>query len=440
MVPFSKIAVVVSVVGALVVGVQPAAAQIGANTPIQSITVTKSSGTPSAGGNAFFSATAILADQTSSTRQLGGGGGSFWSIAWSPQIAVGVCGTGVVSFATQSLNIDTEGAFNVNWSPGTPNTLLASGAMSLPTGASGATLNANLACGNNAATGTMQAVWTGERYEGEFLFNNQAGIMTATGLSWTSSNAAVATIDNRGKAQLHSAGTTTITATYGSLCWQTSPGTAACLGTTSGTYELTVQPSSGGGGPLLTAGPDRTVECASPSGTAVTLQGAVFFTPQTPITSTWSGPFGTAFGLTPTVTVPLGANTLMLTISNGAQSASDSTVITVVDTIAPVIASATADPSTIWPPNGRMVPVTIAASTSDACDAQPDCQIVSVTADDGAAAGDWEVTGPLSLNVRAARLGGGTGRTYTVTIRCADASGNGTTRTVTIVVPHNRGN
>ena len=59
--------------------------------------------------------------------------------------------------------------------------------------------------------------------------------------------------------------------------------------------------------------------------------------------------------------VTLGANPLTFTISDGVRSASDGVVIRLEDTVAPAIASAAASPSVLWPPNHKMVPVTVTA-------------------------------------------------------------------------------
>jgi hypothetical protein len=48
------------------------------------------------------------------------------------------------------------------------------------------------------------------------------------------------------------------------------------------------------------------------------------------------------------------------------------------------------------------------------------------------------ISGPLSASLRAERSGTGTGRIYTLTIRCRDAAGNAATGTTTVVVPVGR--
>ena len=47
-----------------------------------------------------------------------------------------------------------------------------------------------------------------------------------------------------------------------------------------------------------------------------------------------------------------------------------------------------------------------------------------------------EITGALTLNLQASRLGTGNGRTSTMAVRCADTSGNASTTAVTVTVPH----
>ena len=48
---------------------------------------------------------------------------------------------------------------------------------------------------------------------------------------------------------------------------------------------------------------------------------------------------------------------------------------------------------------------------------------------------DWEITGALTLNLRAERAGGGSGRVYTITVESRDRADNSSTRTVEVRVP-----
>jgi len=58
---------------------------------------------------------------------------------------------------------------------------------------------------------------------------------------------------------------------------------------------------------------------------------------------------------------------------------------------------------------------------------------------DGDQEPDWEITGPLTVNLRAERAGTGSGRVYTLTVQCSDDSGNSSTGSVAVTVPHDQG-
>jgi hypothetical protein len=148
-----------------------------------------------------------------------------------------------------------------------------------------------------------------------------------------------------------------------------------------------------------------------------------------------------------TAEFPLGTNAVMVTVTDpSAATTSCSTTVTVVDTIPPVITSVTATPNMIWPPNHRMIPITVNAVAADVCGATT-WAITSVTCNEGVnAAGsgmtspDWQITGPHTLSVRSERTGSNReGRIYTITVRATDASGNvSAPKTVTVSVPHNK--
>lgn len=158
-------------------------------------------------------------------------------------------------------------------------------------------------------------------------------------------------------------------------------------------------------------------------------------------------PSGTAFAL--------GTTTDTCTVTDQAGlSASCSFTVTVTDTVPPVIDSIVASPGTLWPPNHKLVPVSITASATDNCDPSPSCRILSVTANEpvlGPGSGntdpDWIITDPgpkvspamLGVELRAERAGGGIGRVYTIDTTCADASGNTTAGATTVTVPHDQG-
>jgi hypothetical protein len=100
--------------------------------------------------------------------------------------------------------------------------------------------------------------------------------------------------------------------------------------------------------------------------------------------------------------------------------------------------SVAGSPAQLWPANGKMVPASVVVSSVDNCSAT--CKIVSVSGNDGATAKDWEITGDLTVKLRADRSGGAkNGRTYALTLACADGAGLTSTKTATVVVPHDQG-
>jgi hypothetical protein len=107
---------------------------------------------------------------------------------------------------------------------------------------------------------------------------------------------------------------------------------------------------------------------------------------------------------------------------------------------------ASASPSTLWPPNHKMVEVTVNYSMADNCtpSAGLTCTL-SVTSNepvngtgDGDTAPDWEVIDARRVRLRAERAGNGQGRVYTITITCWDGAGNSASRQVTMSVPKNQ--
>lgn len=169
---------------------------------------------------------------------------------------------------------------------------------------------------------------------------------------------------------------------------------------------------------------------------------------------------------TPSPTTPLGLGTHTLTFvgtdAAGNQSAPCSTTVTVVDTTRPIITSVTPSLKQLWPPNNKMVPITIAVTGTDNCSSTLTYEIVSIASNEQSSRGkkgwddkdddkkdrrrndkkdeveqvDWQVTGPLSANLRAQRHGLGFGRFYTITVRCTDEAGNSSLGVTTVYVPH----
>jgi uncharacterized repeat protein (TIGR01451 family) len=112
----------------------------------------------------------------------------------------------------------------------------------------------------------------------------------------------------------------------------------------------------------------------------------------------------------------------------------------------PTITGAAADPSVLWPPNHRMVNVTVSYQVTDNCPLPPNSCTLSVTSNepingtgDGDTSPDWIVLDDHHVLLRAERAGNGDGRIYTITITCIDSGGNSSTEEVEVTVPHDRG-
>jgi len=121
------------------------------------------------------------------------------------------------------------------------------------------------------------------------------------------------------------------------------------------------------------------------------------------------------------------------------------TATTTVSNPPPIITNATADPSVLWPPNHRMVNVTVSYDVTDNCALPPDSCTLSVTSNepvdgkgDGHTFPDWIVLDDHHVLLRAERSGNGNGRIYTITITCTDSGGNSSSEQVEVRVPHDR--
>jgi len=103
------------------------------------------------------------------------------------------------------------------------------------------------------------------------------------------------------------------------------------------------------------------------------------------------------------------------------------------DTNPPVITQITATPSNLWPPDNRMVPVTLTVNATDNYDPAPVSRIVSITSHGLQRLSDYKITGQLTVNLRATLLGK-LNQTYTIVVACQDISGNISSNSVTVRV------
>jgi len=205
--------------------------------------------------------------------------------------------------------------------------------------------------------------------------------------------------------------------------------------------------------PVITPPANIVVEATSAAGAAVTFGASA-----TDAVGVAALTYSTASGST----FPLGITTVTLNAVDAAGNASTASfTVTVRDTTAAVIQGLTATPGVLWPPNHKLVAVTLTALVSDVVDPAPLTRIVSVSSlelpktsrDDDCDDDDehdrkirhsrndpdWVITGDLTLQLRAERAGQGGGRVYTITVESSDAAGNVSTGTVTVTVPKSQG-
>ncbi len=114
------------------------------------------------------------------------------------------------------------------------------------------------------------------------------------------------------------------------------------------------------------------------------------------------------------------------------------------DLTPPTVLGLSASPASLWPPNHKMIDVSIDYAAEDP--SQPiTCSLTVAsnepvrTREKGDEAPDWEIVDPHHVRLRAERLGEGTGRTYTITLTCSDSAGNTAVETIIVKVPHDQG-
>jgi hypothetical protein len=133
--------------------------------------------------------------------------------------------------------------------------------------------------------------------------------------------------------------------------------------------------------------------------------------------------------------------------------------VTVKDTQPPIIGALLATPSVLWPPNNKLVEVTINYDVTDGCDSESGITpVLSVASnervkgcrrergegkererrekDDDDSGYDWVVLDSHHVRLRAEKSDKGGRRVYTITVRCTDSSGNASVKAVDVIVPH----
>lgn len=138
-----------------------------------------------------------------------------------------------------------------------------------------------------------------------------------------------------------------------------------------------------------------------------------------------------------------GTYTVTYTATNGFFTTSVDRTVVVADGTAPSIQGFSLTPSSIWPPNHKMIDVTLTYIVSDASHTA-ECT-PSVTSSEapnatgsGHTAADTRVIDATRVQVRSERSGETRDRVYTVTLTCGDAAGNTATETRQVRVFKNR--
>jgi hypothetical protein len=218
------------------------------------------------------------------------------------------------------------------------------------------------------------------------------------------------------------------------------------------------------GPPQAHAGPDQLVECTSPDGALVLLDGSGSSDPNsTPgtnddiVLAEWFLDFDTPAGVRLgegehlEAMLPLGHHVVTLRVTDSfGESATDEVLVDVVDTTPPEI-SIQLNPMELWPPNHRMVAVMAEISAIDAC-SPANLSLIAVSSsepDNATGVGDGDTvndvqsadlgTADLEVLLRAERAGGGPGRLYALTYAAEDSSGNVAEASAISVVPGNMG-
>jgi outer membrane protein assembly factor BamB len=213
--------------------------------------------------------------------------------------------------------------------------------------------------------------------------------------------------------------------------------------------------------PVANAGPDQTVHV----GTQVTLNGIGSSDPDNnlPLTYAWSiqsTPAGSTVALSdktvaqPTFTPDkLGDYVFALTVKDslGLQSTTPATVTITATNQPPDVSNAKPSVSCLWPPNNKLVDVTINGVTDPNGD-KVTISITKITSDEATATAPGAGGATHSpdafiihnagvddtAQLRAERSGTGNGRVYVISFTATDVYGAATQGTVKVVVPHDQ--
>ena len=187
-------------------------------------------------------------------------------------------------------------------------------------------------------------------------------------------------------------------------------------------FTVTVQDTEP---PILTLPGNMTVAATDASGAVVTYSATAYDEAEGSVPVTCNPSSGSLF--------PLGVTTVVCTATDTSLNEAVGTFdVNVTDQAAPSISSVTAAPNILQPANKKFTTVNVTVVSSDNVDPSPQCSIVSVTSSQPIA-GDWTITGPLSVSLRAERTAN-VDRVYHVNVSCSDDAGNTASGSVDVTV------
>jgi hypothetical protein len=218
-------------------------------------------------------------------------------------------------------------------------------------------------------------------------------------------------------------------------------------------FSVLANPKKANQPPVANAGADQMVECTGQGCALVTLDGSKSSDPDGgTLRYLWQDDSKSLVSTSAVAqfTVPKGAHTFTLTVTNaGDLSSTALTHVTVQDTNAPNL-QVSLSPNVLRPREHRLVLVKATINVSDTCDANPTVKLVSITSNDPAERGRHQTsdvkavsggapafgTDVRSFLLRAEDSERGKDLVYTVTYSATDASGNTSTATAVVPVAH----
>jgi hypothetical protein len=124
------------------------------------------------------------------------------------------------------------------------------------------------------------------------------------------------------------------------------------------------------------------------------------------------------------------------------------TLVVKIDQTGPALGITSVNPTSLWPPNGKLVPVTITGTVTDALAGLAASPTVNFNVIDeyhrvqpsGTVSAAPNSTFTIVVSLQSRRLGQDKdGRHYTILVTATDLAGNSTTQTTNVVVPHDQG-